>query len=68
MELEVLRISSGKDSTSGILFDITSERKFLCYTLEDEKRDEKIVDIFNKMYKLKGKMGSRYRRKYGISR
>jgi hypothetical protein len=43
MKLEVLRISSEKDSTSGILFDTTSDKKFLCYTLEDEKRDEKIM-------------------------
>jgi len=46
MELEVLRISSGEDSTSGLLFDVTNNRKFLCYTLEDEHRDsynEKIM-------------------------
>ena len=39
MKLEVLRVSSGEDSTSGLLFDVTNERKFLCYTLEDEYRD-----------------------------
>ena len=43
MELEVLRISSQEDSTSGILFDVTSGRKFLCYTLEDEHREEKVM-------------------------
>jgi hypothetical protein len=43
MKLEVLRFSSQKDSTSGALFDITNgDRKFMCYTLEDEHRDEKI--------------------------
>ena len=43
MKLEVLRFSSGKDSTSGILFDVTNgKRKFLCYTLEDEQRDVKV--------------------------
>ena len=43
MKLEVLRISSGKDSTSGILFMIEGEqRTFLCYTLEDEYRASKI--------------------------
>ena len=53
MKLEVLRISSGPDSTSGILFivDDTADnpngegfrckRSFVCYTLEDEKRDVK---------------------------
>jgi|TARA_R110000744_G_scaffold75097_2_gene149659 hypothetical protein len=43
MKLEVLRFSSQKDSTSGILFDISNnKRKFLCYTLEDEARIEKV--------------------------
>jgi len=44
MELEVLRFSSEADSTNGLLFDITNgERKFLCYTLEDEHRDVKVM-------------------------
>ena len=43
MELEVVRISSQKDSTSGILFDIVNgKRSFLCYTLEDEARVLKV--------------------------
>ena len=42
MQLEVLRFSSEKDSTSGLLFDITNnKRKFLAYTLEDEYREDK---------------------------
>jgi len=41
MDLEVLRFSSQKDSTNGLLFDVTDGRKFLCYTLEDEYREEK---------------------------
>ena len=41
MELEVLRFSSQKDSTNGLLFDVTDGRRFLCYTLEDEYREEK---------------------------
>jgi len=55
MKLEVLRISSEQDSTSGMLFEVNDtannphgegfrcKRKFLCYTLEDEKRDEKVM-------------------------
>lgn len=44
MKLEVLRYSSQKDSTLGALFDITNgDRKFLCYTLEDEYREIKIM-------------------------
>ena len=41
MKLEVLRFSSGKDSTSGALFDVSNGRKFLAYTLEDEHRVSK---------------------------
>ena len=44
MQLEVVRFSSGIDSTNGALFDITDgRRRFLCYTLEDEHRDEKVA-------------------------
>ena len=42
MKLEVIRFNKGKDSTNGILFDITNERRFLCYTLEDESREKKV--------------------------
>ena len=42
MKLEVLRFSSGKDSTSGLLFDVSNDRQFLAYTLEDEYRDNKV--------------------------
>ena len=48
MQLEVLRVSSGVDSTNGLLFLLENhcnetdgswvERTFLCYTLEDEYR------------------------------
>ena len=42
MKLEVIRFNKGVDSTNGILFDLTEGRKFLCYTLEDESREEKV--------------------------
>ena len=52
MELEVIRISSGTDSTNGILLELIEQgneidgcwkqKKFLAYTLEDEYRDEKV--------------------------
>jgi len=44
MKLVVLRISSQEDSTSGILMeeDEQGKWKFLCYTLEDEYRKNKI--------------------------
>jgi len=46
MRLEVLRISSESDSTSGLLFQLGADanvRQFLCYTLEDEYRNEKVM-------------------------
>ena len=43
LRLEVVRFSSEKDSTNGLLFDITDGGKaFLGYTLEDELREQKI--------------------------
>ena len=42
MELEVIRFNKGVDATNGMLFDVTGDRKFLCYTLEDESREEKV--------------------------
>lgn len=44
MRLQLVRFSSCPDSTNGLLFDITDvDRQFLCYTLEDEHRDEKVA-------------------------
>jgi len=73
MKLEVLRISSQKDSSSGILFDVSNgKRSFLCYTIEDEQRDVKVYGetrIPPGTYKLKlrtvGGFHSRYSNKYG---
>ena len=72
MKLEVLRISSESDSTSGLLFNTTNGRKFLAYTLEDEYRDEKVMHetrIPAGTYKIKlrtvGGFHSRYETKYG---
>ena len=73
MELEVLRISSQVDSTSGILFDVTEgKRKFLCYTIEDEFRAKKVrgeTRIPEGSYEItlrkEGGFHSRYLKKYG---
>lgn len=45
MKLEVLRYSSGEETTLGLLFDVTGPmpRQFLCYTLEDEHREFKVA-------------------------
>jgi len=73
MKLEVLRFSSQKDSTNGILFDVTGgERKFLCYTLEDEYREEKVAGetripagTYNITLRTVGGFHGRYVKKYG---
>ena len=70
MELEVIRFSSGTDSTNGILLEVdkqTCERKFLAYTLEDEQRDKKIYGetrIPEGTYKLDLRKTGGYHRKY----
>lgn len=38
MRLEVLRYSSGEESTLGLLFDVTTGRQWLAYTLEDQQQ------------------------------
>ena len=72
MKLEVLRFSSQKDSTNGLLFDITDGRNFLAYTLEDEKRKDKVMHetrVPAGTYKVKlrtvGGFHGRYIKKYG---
>jgi hypothetical protein len=65
MKLEVIRFSSGTDSTNGILLEVIEQgndidglwqqKKFLAYTLEDEQRDTKVFGetrIPNGVYKL----------------
>lgn len=75
MKLEVLRISSQKDSTNGILFDVTGgQRKFLCYTLEDEYRplEAKVMGetripagTYNITLRTVGGFHGRYSKRYG---
>ena len=73
MQLEVLRYSSQKDSTNGLLFDVSNgDRKFLCFTLEDEHRDTKVnseTRIPAGTYKITlrtvGGFHGRYINKYG---
>ena len=73
MKYEVLRFSSQKDSTSGLLFEVNNgKRTFLCYTLEDEQRDVKVwgeTRIPAGTYKLglrtEGGFHNKYLSKYG---
>jgi len=72
MKLKVIRFSSQKDSTSGLLFDTTSGTKFLCYTLEDERREEKVMaetripaGVYSISLRKEGGFHGRYTKKYG---
>ena len=72
MKLEVLRFSSQNDSTLGLLFDVTNGRKFLCFTLEDEDRDTKVMaetripaGIYELKLRKEGGYHNRYAKKYG---
>ena len=72
MKLKVIRFSSQKDSTSGLLFDVTDGTKFLCYTLEDERREEKVMaetripaGVYSILLRNEGGFHGRYTKKYG---
>ena len=71
MKLKVLRFSSQEDSTNGLLFDATNGMEFLCYTLEDEKRDQKVMaetripsGTYNILLRKEGGFHARYTKKY----
>ena len=74
MELLVLRISSQTDSTSGLLFEQTDMgKKFLCYTLEDERRALKVpgetrvpAGIYDIELRKVGGFHERYTKKYAF--
>tara|TARA_Y100001973_G_C5202814_1_gene339128 strand:- start:3065 stop:3529 length:465 start_codon:yes stop_codon:yes gene_type:complete len=72
MKLQVLRFNSQSDSTNGLLFDVTNGTKFLCYTLEDEKREDKIMGetripagTYKILLRKEGGFHARYTKKYG---
>ena len=72
MKLEVLRVSSESDSTSGLVFDVTKGRKVLCYCLQDEYRDEKVMQetrvpagTYKILLRKEGGFNARYEKKYG---
>ena len=77
MQLEVLRFSSQADSTSGLLFEVTDMgRRFMCYTLEDERRALKVkgetrvpAGTYKIELRTEGGFHGRYTKKYpGIHR
>ena len=72
MKLEILRVSSDVDSSSGLVFDITDGRKFLCYSLEDEYRNDKVMHetrvpagTYQIQLRKVGGFNARYAKKYG---
>lgn len=72
MKLEVLRFSSDTKSTLGLLFDVTNQRKFLCFTLEDEFREKKVrgetripAGTYNITLRTVGGTNKRYNEKFG---
>ena len=72
--IEVLRYSSGADSTLGILSENGSMgREFLAYTLEDEFREEKVSaetripeGTYNVKLRTEGGFHNRYSQKFGV--
>ena len=73
MDLLVLRFSSQKDSTNGLLFQKTESfgLRFLCYTLEDEYRALKIKGetripkgIYNIEYRKEGGFHNKYSKRF----
>ena len=73
MKLEILRFNSSDDFTSGLLFDVTdNKRKFLCYTLEDQAQTTKIygetripAGTYNLTLRTEGGFHTRYLAKFG---
>ena len=72
MKLEVLRVSSDTDSSSGLVFNVTEGRKFLCYSLEDEFRNDKVkhetrvpAGTYQIQLRKVGGFNARYAKKYG---
>src|SRR5210317_776912 len=73
MKLEILRFNSSNDFTSGILFDVSNnKRKFLCYTLEDQAQTQKVwgetripAGTYNLSLRTEGGFHTRYKAKFG---
>ena len=72
MKLRVVRYLSSDDFTLGMLLDETNEKHFLCYTLEDEHREKKVMHetripagTYNITLRTVGGFHGRYTNKYG---
>lgn len=73
MKLWLERFAYGYDTTAGRLYDRTEEPpRFLCWTLEDEKREVKVYGetcipegVYELVPRTDGGMAQRYRDKFG---
>ena len=71
MKLKLLRTNSSKNSTSGMLYDITSDTEFMCYTLEDEPREIKVKHMtcipageYNLALRMHGRLHEKYSHRF----
>jgi hypothetical protein len=74
MKLQLLRINSGVDATSGVLFQVHPEgdKTFLCYTLEDQPQETKVMHetripagTYDIKFRAVGGFHTRYLKRYG---
>ncbi len=71
MKLKLLRTNSSKNSTNGLLYDITSDPEFMCYTLEDEPREIKVKHMtcipageYNLALRTQGRLHETYNHRF----
>jgi len=71
MKLKLLRTNSSKNSTNGLLYDITSDTEFMCYTLEDEPREIKVKHMtsipageYNLALRMHGRLHETYNHRF----
>jgi hypothetical protein len=71
MKLKLLRTNSSKNSTNGLLYDITSDPEFMCYTLEDEPREIKVKHMtcipageYNLALRKQGRLHETYKHRF----
>tara|TARA_R110000787_G_scaffold1672_1_gene7147 strand:- start:243 stop:713 length:471 start_codon:yes stop_codon:yes gene_type:complete len=71
MKLKLIRTNSSKNSTNGLLYNITSDPVFMCYTLEDEPRDVKVkhetcipAGEYNLAFKKHGRLHETYQYRF----